>query len=423
MEIICLTFGLMLLLFLLSVPIGVSITVATMVGLWMTDMPLATVVQRFFQLFDSFPLMAIPFCVLSGDIMQRGSMADDLLAMCRAWVGHRTGGLAMISILTCLFYAALCGSALATTAAVGSMLIPAMLKEGYDRDFSAACNTVGGTLGPMIPPSIPLILMGSFGNLSVPDLFLATIIPGCLVAGGFMVAAQLVVRKYHYGIMRPKPSLKERLRATAKAKWALGVPAIILGGIYGGVATPTEAGAFAVIYALVVECFVTRNLNLKELRAALYSSLTTLGVIMIVMMAANALGILVQYHNVSGMLTSLVHNMQITSGLGLFLLLSVVLLLLGCFMEGTALIIILTPILVPLANNFGINPIHFCIFFLVFINIGLYTPPVGTNLYVGARVASASLGGVSRAIMPFLVSNLIVAALIIFIPALSLCLL
>ena len=201
------------------------------------------------------------------------------------------------------------------------------------------------------------------------------------------------------------------------------VPVIILGGIYGGVATPTEAGAFAVIYALVVECFVTRNLNLKELRAALYSSLTTLGVIMIVMMAANALGILVQYHNVSGMLTSLVHNMQITSGLGLFLLLSVVLLLLGCFMEGTALIIILTPILVPLANNFGINPIHFCIFFLVFINIGLYTPPVGTNLYVGARVASASLGGVSRAIMPFLVSNLIVAALIIFIPALSLCLL
>ena len=423
MEIICLTFGLMLLLFLLSVPIGVSITVATMAGLWMTDMPLATVVQRFFQLFDSFPLMAIPFFVLSGDIMQRGSMADDLLAMCRAWVGHRTGGLAMISILTCLFYAALCGSALATTAAVGSMLIPAMLKEGYDRDFSAACNTVGGTLGPMIPPSIPLILMGSFGNLSVPDLFLATIIPGCLVAGGFMVAAQLVVRKYHYGIMRPKPSLKERLRATAKAKWALGVPAIILGGIYGGVATPTEAGAFAVIYALVVECFVTRNLNLKELRAALYSSLTTLGVIMIVMMAANALGILVQYHNVSGMLTNLVHSMQITSGLGLFLLLSVVLLLLGCFMEGTALIIILTPILVPLANNFGINPIHFCIFFLVFINIGLYTPPVGTNLYVGARVASASLGGVSRAIMPFLVSNLIVAALIIFIPALSLCLL
>ncbi|MDL2314259.1 TRAP transporter large permease [Desulfovibrio sp. OttesenSCG-928-C14] len=423
MEAICITFGVMLLLFLMTVPVGVSITLATMVGLYLSDMPLAMTIQRFFSLFDSFPLMAIPFFVLSGDLMQRGSMADDLLGMCRAWVGHWTGGLAMISILTCLFYAALCGSALATTAAVGSMLVPAMLKEGYDRNFSAACSTVGGTLGPMIPPSIPLILMGSFGNLSVPDLFLATIIPGCIVAGCFMIAAQYVVRKQGYGVTRPKPPLRERLRATARAKYALGVPAIILGGIYGGIATPTEAGAAAVIYAIVVECFVTRNLNLTELKAALYNSLITLGVIMIVMLAANALGILVQYHNVTGMLTDLVRSMNISSGLGLFFLLSGVLLVLGCFMEGTALIIILTPILVPLAINFGINPIHFCIFFLVFINIGLYTPPVGTNLYVGARVADATLPGVSKAIVPFLILNLIAALLIIFVPAISLCLL
>lgn len=423
MGTICITFGLMLLLFLFTVPIGVSITLATMVGLYLSDMPLVMATQRFFSLFDSFPLMAIPLFVLSGDLMQRGSMADDLLGMCRAWVGHWTGGLAMISILTCLFYAALCGSALATTAAVGSMLIPAMLAEGYDRNFSAACSTVGGTLGPMIPPSIPLILMGSFGNLSVPDLFLATIIPGCLVAVGFMFAAQYVVRKHGYGVIRPKPSLRERLRAIIKAKYALGVPAIILGGIYGGIATPTEAGACAVLYALAVECLITRNLSLTELKAALYNSLITLGVIMIVMLAANALGILVQYHNVTGMLTDLVRGINITSGLGLFSLLATVLLILGCFMEGTALIIILTPILVPLAINFGINPIHFCIYFLVFINIGLYTPPVGTNLYVGVRVADATLTGVSKAIVPFLISNLIAAVVIILVPALSLCLL
>lgn len=423
MEVIGITFGLMLLLFLLSVPIGVSICVATMVGLYFTDLPQATLVQRFFQLFDSFPLMAIPFFILSGDLMQRGSMADDLLGMCKAWVGHWTGGLAMISILTCLFYAALCGSALATTAAVGSMLIPAMLREGYDRDFSAACSTVGGTLGPMIPPSIPLILMGAFGSLSVPQLFLATIIPGCLVAAGFMIAAQIVVRRNGYGVKSPRLPLRERLRATAKAKWALGVPVIILGGIYGGIATPTEAGAFAVLYALFVEMVITRNLNFKELKLALSNSLLTLGVIMIVMMAANALGVLVQYHNLSEALTGLVRDMHITSGLGLFALLSVVLLFLGCFMEGTALIIILTPILVPMAVNFGINPIHFCIYFLVFINVGLYTPPVGTNLYVGARVADTSLGGVSRAIMPFLAANLIAALILILVPALSLCLL
>ena len=325
MEAICITFGLMLLLFTLTVPIGVSISLASLVGLYLSDMPLAMTIQRFFSLFDSFPLMAIPFFVLSGDLMQRGSMADDLLGMCRAWCGHWTGGLAMISILTCLFYAALCGSALATTAAVGSMLIPAMLNEGYGRNFSAACATVGGTLGPMIPPSIPLILMGSFGNLSVPDLFLATIIPGCLVAGSFMLAGQYVVRKHGYGVIRPRPSLRERLRATAKAKWALGVPGIILGGIYGGIMTPTEAGAFACLYALIVECFITRNLNLRELKFALYSSLGTLGVILIIMMAANALGILVQYHNVTAMLTDLVHSMHITSGTGLFVLLSVVL--------------------------------------------------------------------------------------------------
>jgi C4-dicarboxylate transporter DctM subunit len=423
MEVISITFGLMLLLFILTVPIGVSITIATMVGLHLSDMSLSMVTQRFFSLYDSFPLMAIPFFVLSGDLMQRGSMADDLLGMCRAWVGHWTGGLAMISILTCLFYAALCGSALATTAAVGSMIIPAMLNEGYDRNFSAACSTVGGTLGPMIPPSIPLILMGSYGNLSVPDLFLATIIPGTIVAGFFMLAGQYVVRKHGYGLVRPKSSLKERLRATGKAKWALGVPAIILGGIYGGVATPTEAGAFAAFYALVVEFFITRSLNIKELTAALYSSILTLGVILIVMMAANALGILVQFHNVTDMLTNLVRGMNVTSGLGLFALLSIVLLILGCFMEGTALIIILTPILVPLAINFGIDPIHFCIYFLVFINIGLYTPPVGTNLYVGARVANTGLSGVSKAIIPFLIVNMIAAIIITLIPALSLCLL
>ena len=423
MEAVAITFGLMLLLFVLTVPIGVSITIATFVGLYLSDMPLSMAIQRYFSLFDSFPLMAIPFFVLSGDLMQRGSMADDLLNMCRAWVGHWTGGLAMISILTCLFYAALCGSALATTAAVGSMIIPTMLKEGYGRDFSAACCTVGGTLGPMIPPSIPLILMGSFGNLSVPDLFLATIIPGCIVAAGFMIAGQYVVRKNNYGVVSAKPSLRERLKATAKAKYALGVPGIILGGIYGGIATPTEAGAFACIYALFIECCITKNLNRKELIAALYSSLNTLGVIMIIMLAANAMGILVQFHNVTGILTDLVHSMNITSSIGLFLLLSVILLLLGCFMEGTALIIILTPILVPLAINFGINPIHFCIYFLVFINIGLYTPPVGTNLYVGARVANATLGGVSKAIVPFLIANMIAAVAIILLPSLSLCLL
>lgn len=423
MESICITFGIMLLLFVLTVPIGVSITVATFVGLYLSDMPLSMVIQRYFSLFDSFPLMAIPFFVLSGDLMQRGSMADDLLNMCRAWVGHWTGGLAMISILTCLFYAALCGSALATTAAVGSMVIPTMLKEGYQRDFSAACCTVGGTLGPMIPPSIPLILMGSFGNLSVPDLFLATIIPGCLVACSFILAAQYVVRKNNYGVIHARTTLKERFKATLKAKYALGVPIIILGGIYGGIATPTEAGAFAVLYALFVECLITRNIKYKELISALYSSLNTLGVIMIVMLAANALGILVQFHNVTGLLTDIFYTMHIGSRIGFFTLLSLVLLLLGCFMEGTALIIILTPILVPLAIKFGIDPIHFCIYFLVFINIGLYTPPVGTNLYVGARVANSSLGGVSKAIIPFILANMIVAILIIFVPKISLCLL
>ena len=257
----------------------------------------------------------------------------------------------------------------------------------------------------------------------MPQLFLATIIPGCLVAAGFMIAAQIVVRRNGYGVKSPRLPLRERLRATAKAKWALGVPVIILGGIYGGIATPTEAGAFAVLYALFVEMVITRNLNFRELKLALSNSLLTLGVIMIVMMAANALGVLVQYHNVSEALTGLVRDMHITSALGLFALLSVVLLFLGCFMEGTALIIILTPILVPMAVNFGINPIHFCIYFLVFINVGLYTPPVGTNLYVGARVADTSLGGVSRAIMPFLAANLIAAIIIILVPALSLCLL
>ena len=422
MDPILATFLVMALFLFLSVPIGIAIGFAVLTGVWVGDLPLFFFSQRLFNNFDSFPLMAIPFFILAGEIMQRGTLADSLLDLCRSTAGHLRGGLAHISVLTALFYGALCGSAAATTAAVGGTMIPAMEKEGYPRDFSTAVNAAGGSLGVMIPPSIPLILYGAFGGVSVSDLFLAAILPGFLVAGGFMITSAIIVRRHGYGIMHPKASWAERGRAFRKAILALGVPVIVLGGIYGGITTPTEAGVIAVIYALLAETFITRAMTLAKLREILVSSLTTLGMIFLVIITANALGTLLLFYNMQDVLLEGMRS--VTDSPAVFLLLMLgTFLVLGTFIEATAIILILTPLLVPLATSYGINPVQFGVFMLVSLCIGFLTPPVGTNLFVGCSISGINIMTLSRAVLPFIASMIIAVLLIAYIPAISLCLL
>ena len=416
---ILILFVILIALLIIGTPIGVALCLSTLAGVIADGTPIVFFTQKLYNTFDSFPLMAIPFFLLAGDIMQRGTLANSLLGMCSSLVGHLRGGLAHISILTALFYGALCGSAAATVAAVGGIMIPAMVKEGYPNSFSTAVNASAGGLGVLMPPSVPLILYGATAGVSITGLFIAGIIPGILVAIAFMITAAIIIHKHDYGIRHPKTSAKERIKAIWDAKYAILVPVIVLGCIYGGITTPTEAGCIAVVYALVIETFVTRSMTLKLFRDCLASSMRMLSSIFLVIIGATALGVFLGYHNVDRMLIVAVHTL--TSDASVFMaLMLILLLLLGTILDSSACILIMTPLLVPLVRSYGVDTIHFGIFMTVALCIGFLTPPVETNLFVACGISGLSIMQLSRAVLPFILAMLIVLLLITYIPQITL---
>ncbi len=422
MEIIYLTLGLMAVLLALSLPIGIAIGLSVLFGLCIGDLKLALFTQRFFNTFDSFPLMAVPFFILAGDIMSNGSLSVNLLAWCRSLVGHKRGGMAHISTITCLFYGALCGSAVATVAAVGGTMIPAMKEDRYPLGFSCGLNATAGCLGVMIPPSIPLILYGAFGSVSISDLFIAGIIPGILIAGCLILVSHYLVSKNNWGSLRPKASREEKYQALKKALPALGVPVIILGGIYSGIISPTEAGVVAVAYSLLIEFFVSKELTLKKLVAITKKSMLSLGMMFLIIITANGLGTLFLYYDVHIALQKFILSITESANIFLFLMF-IIYLVIGTFMEAGVAIILLAPILVPICQKYGIDPVHFGIFTLVSLCIGFCTPPVGTNLFVTCTIGNISIIRLTKAVMPFLAAMLVGCLLVAYVPAISLCLL
>jgi len=405
---------------ILSVPIGIAIGLSVAVGIIFGDiLPSAFLIQKMFTSLDVFPLMAVPFFIMAGEIMQKGSMAERLLAVSRALVGHITGGMAHISVLTSMFYGALSGSSPATVAAVGGIMVPSMIKEGYSRSFATAVNTSAGTLGVIIPPSVPLIIYGTTAGASVGDLFIAGIIPGLFIGLCLMVCSYLLSKKYGYTGSGKRVPMKDLLIALKNSVLALMVPLIVLGGIYGGFTTPTEAGVIAVVYSLIAEGIILRTLSWKKIWLILRGTALTTSSIFLVVATATALGQILLFHNVPDMLVDLLLAIS-ESKMVLIPIILIFLLIMGTFMDALANILILTPLLLPIVTKLGIHPIHFGIIMITCSSMGFLTPPVGVNLFVGCSIGNISIEKLSVAVIPFLCALLIALFVITFVPSLAL---
>lgn len=416
-----LLFGSLLLFLGVGIPVTFALGLAAIVTIWLGDiMPMLIVPQEMIRSINSFPLLAIPFFILAGDLMQRGGISHRLVEFSKTLVGGMNGGLAMVAIVTSAFFAAISGSGAATTAAIGAILIPAMISQGYSASYASANQAASGALGVIIPPSIPLILYAIAANQSVGDMFAAGFLPGFVVVGSLMVYA------YFHSLKNPTArgepsSLLEIFQAGRKAILALLMPGLILGGIYGGIVTPTEAAVIAVVYSFVIGAIIYRELPLRELPSILRRSAVTSAVVVSIIATAGLYGRIILSLDIPAQISELVIGF-IDSPWMFIILVNLLLLFVGMFLEAAAAILIFTPILLPISQSFGIHPTHFGIIMVVNLAMGMFTPPVGLNLFVASQISRISISQLTRAILPFVGLMLVVLMIISFIPELSLAL-
>ncbi|WP_308258073.1 TRAP transporter large permease [Pseudonocardia lacus] len=405
-----------------ATPIAVALGLTSFIYFfYFTLIPLTQVPERLFNSLNTFPLMAIPFFVLAASIMSRGGISRRLIAACNAVVGQFRGGLAMTGVLSCMFFAAISGSSPATVVAVGTLIIPAMVASGYGKQFSTGLIATSGSLGILIPPSIPLIVYGIATEESIGDLFIAGLLPG-LVAGLMLLGLVLVVsRRRGYGTGAHAITLTgaEKLRAVRDAVLSLALPALVLGGIYGGIFTPTEAAAMAVFYAVVVSVFVYRELDLRALGGILLTSARTSAMIMFIIANGILFSFVLTSERIPGEITELLLSYELNRWTFL-LLVNILLLVAGCFMETSSAILILAPILLPIALELGVDPIHLGIVIVMNLEIGMVTPPLGLNLFVASGMSGMSVLQVARAAIPTALVLLAALFLVTYVPAISL---
>jgi tripartite ATP-independent transporter DctM subunit len=406
-------------LLLLGVPVAFALALSAALGvISLGGVNLVIMAQQFFAGIDSFLLLAIPFFLLAGELMTLGGMTERLLALCNAVFGRFRGGLALSNVAASTVMAGISGSAVADTSAVGKVMIPSMIKSGYGAGFSAALTAAANVVGPIIPPSITFIMISVLTNLSPLKLFTAAIIPGILYALGIAAVAYWICRKRNYPVYRKVPVV-EVMSTLRGAVWALILPLAIIGGIRAGLFNTTESSAFAVVYALFVGFFVYRELTLGKLVDALIASARTTGVIMIVLAGAQAVSWLMAYENAPQLIADWM--LTIASNPLLFLLLvNIFLLIIGTFMENAPALVMLCPVLYPIAAKFGIDPYHFSMIVGINLVIGLITPPVAICLSIAGLIAKAKTEETNREILPFLAMAIFVVLLVTYIPSLSL---
>jgi C4-dicarboxylate transporter DctM subunit len=417
LTLIALTVGLPLML-LLRVPLAFSIGLATIAALWSADIDMMIFAQRMVSGTQSFSLLAIPFFILAGDLMTAGGISRRLVAFADVLVRHRTGGLGMVAVLAAAFFAALSGSAPATTAAIGAIMIPEMEKRGYARPFATALAVAGGIIGPMLPPSIPMVVWGVMSETSISDLFLAGIVPGALLAVGLMGLCWLHARRH--GIApQPKATRGEIWQAFNDAKWALCGPIVVLGGIYGGIVTPTEAAIVAAVFALILGFGVYRELTSSTIGPVTLSALKTMTIVMFIIALANGFGWIMAFEQIPVRVTDSLAGLSDTPTLYV-LMLNLTLLVIGCVMDNLAAMIVLASFLVPIGEQLGMDPVQFGAMVAINFTIGMATPPFGYTIFVGAAISGLRIGQIARPLLPMLGVMIVVLLLVAFVPAVTL---
>lgn len=415
-------FGVFFVLLFLNVPIAISLGVSSIVTTLACNLSLNMVATNLYSASNKYVLLAIPFFILAGNIMEVSEISTKLIAFFKSLVGHTKHGLAMVCVVVACFFAAISGSGPATVAALGGILIPAMTNSGYDRSTSAALMSTAGAIGIVIPPSITFVVYGSVTGTSIGSLFISGIVPGIII-GIFIYYTMVLFSRGRTIVPAPKASGKERWAAFKDSVGGLLMPVIILGGIYGGIFTPTEAAAVSAVYGLVIGIFIYKTLKIKQLKKILIDTASTTATVMFITAAATLFAYVLTRARIDVAISSMLTDIAGGNQIIFLLIVNVVLLIAGCFLDSTSALYIFTPLFVPVAQALGMNLIHFGTIMIVNLAIGLVTPPVGVNLYVACGIADTSLKKISVSVIPLLVAALIVLLLVTYVPSLSLCLL
>jgi C4-dicarboxylate transporter DctM subunit len=398
-----------------SVPVSIALGLASIITISIfMDVPMMVVIQRVYQGADSFSLMAIPFFILAGNIMSSGGVSKRLVDVAEGFFGRMKGGLALVATGASVFFGAISGSAPATTAAIGSIMVPQMEDKGYDKEFAAATVASSGTIGLLIPPSITMILYGVVANVSIGKLFLGGIIPGILMAIALGVVEVLIARKRNY-VSNVPINMKEILRRVRKAILALLMPVIILGGIYGGIFTPTEAAVVAVVYGFIIAIFVYRQLDFTGFKKVLLSSAKSSSVIMYLVATASVFSYILSSEKIPQKISAVILGIS-TEPLIVLLLIAVMLLIVGTFLDNAVAMVLLTPVFAPAIAKLGIDPVFFGVFMVLALAIGQITPPVGLCLFVACDVAKVSIEQLSRNVVFPVIALLIVLLIVMLFP-------
>ncbi|MCG8641084.1 MAG: TRAP transporter large permease [Desulfobacterales bacterium] len=408
-------FGAFGILLVIGAPIAVALGMAAMAAFMSIDKDVTTLVQIAYNSVNSFPVMALPAFILSGALMQGSGISRRLVAVAEALAGRMAGGLGASTVLACLFFGAISGSGPATTAAVGMLMIPAMARKGYDRSYASAITASSGGLGIVIPPSIPMVIFGVTASVSITQLFIAGVFPGLLIASGIILLNYFISKKKGYKPNADEWSLKETLVTIKDGFWALMAPVVILGGIYSGFFTPTEAAIVSIFYTLFVGIFIYRELKLPAIFKALDSTTWLSGRVLIILFTAQAFGrLLVQYKIpdvIAAWLLALTGNVYI-----IWALVIIFLILIGMFMETLATIMLVTPVLLPVMTSLGVDPIHFGVVLVMCCEIGFETPPLGENLFIASGIGKVSIEEISLKAIPFSVIQILAVFIVAFIP-------